>query len=367
MRTYNRRFVNSRMQSVADQSIEFKNGIIWSIDTTQHECGVRLLGSTDIIMATFPPSRMITPNWIQLGSPVQLRHPAGLKNALEITGPGQVIPTPTTGTYIPAYPASSLPDVILSGCDITEIPLEPQMGILIQTGAVRIGGATVDIDQIKMESTYYKMDMGGKINQVAAAIEIASAPTAIDNCRFDMFVVGTDAIIDSLTGTTFLTTAATAVVPDLPADHIELGRVFIPSGKTIIRNSDLNIVWAPARAQSLAISADDTDLSSAETTAAITVQVLDQFNNAFIKNEGLGWRIELEIINGTGSVSSTEGNSTSLIAAYAGSSAEYTFTYERLGTTADVSPVFTARLTAPSITKNFVILLRNSSGEIMTT
>ena len=87
MRTYNRQFLNKNMKSVAEQSIELQNGIIWTVDTTEHNCGVKLLGSTDIINIDFPPSWQVVPSWIQQGAPVQMSHRYGFKNKLEIIGP----------------------------------------------------------------------------------------------------------------------------------------------------------------------------------------------------------------------------------------------------------------------------------------
>lgn len=354
------------MKSIAVQSIETKNAIIWSINTTARTCGVRMQGSSNTLTARFPPSWSVLPSWVQSGNPVQIHYKSGLRYDLELTGPGQIIPTPTTGNFSPSAAASDLPDGILSGCAISEIPLEPQMGVLIQTGAVRINGSTIDIDAIKMDSTYYKMDMGGKFNDVAAAIQINTAPTEAGNCRYDLFVAGTDGIIDYHVGTTFQSTAATATILSIPADHIRIGTVLIPCDKSKIRNSDINVEWSSAVPNTLLITADTTELSSTQSTAAITVTVKDNFGNNIIKDSGQGWRIELEIINGTGSITSTEGASTSLIGAYLGSSASYDFSYTREGTAIDISPIFITRLVAPLIQNNFSLTLKDSSGDIMT-
>jgi hypothetical protein len=96
------------------------------------------------------------------------------------------------------------------------------------------------------------------------------------------------------------------------------------------------------------------------------MKVVDRFENALIKDSGFGWRLELEIVNGSGSIESTEGSSTSIIRAYAGTtSATYTFSYTK--TTADISPILTGRVIGYNVSKNFSLTLRNSSGEIITT
>lgn len=354
------------MGQIASRSLEMKEGIIWSIDTTARNCGIRIIGSTDSLKATFPPSWSIVPSWVQLGCPVQMRYRGGFRNALEIVGPGQTIPTPAAGNYSPTPDATSLPDQILSGCQITEIPLIPQMAVMIHTGVIRIGGSTITIDAIKADSTFFKMDMGGNLNDVAAVIPINTAPTDISDIRYDIFAAGVDGVIDYLAGTTFKATATAETLPSVAADHLEIGRVLISAEKTILRNKDVNAYWSPVGAHALSIAADSTNLLYNESTAAITVTVLDRYEHALIKDAGYGWRIELEIINGTGSIASSETTSTSVAGAYAGASAGYTFSYTRDGTAADISPLFAARLIAPAIENRFTITLRDSSGDIMT-
>ena len=355
------------MKNVAEQSLELQNGIIWSINATAHNCGVKLLGSTDIINVDFPPSWMVVPNWVQLGCPVQMAHRYGFRNTLEIIGPGHIIPAQTTGDNQPVLDPSVLPDRVLSGCVVNELELIPQMAVMVQTGSVRIGGSTVVIDSIKMDTTVYKMDMGGKMNNVAAISTIAARPALPSYLRYDILSVGTDAVIDITKGASFKSSASTATISTLSQAHIELGRILLsaPATTTTIHDSDINRVYTSAIPQRLDVSANDTDLSATQTTAAITVEVRDQYQNALIKQVGKGWQMELEITAGSGSVASTAGSSTASIKAYTGSSAAYTFTYTR--TTADASPMFAAKLIAPTLENAYGITIRTSDGEIATT
>lgn len=341
MRTYNRKFVNKEMKNVAEQSIELQNGIIWTVDTTEHNCGVKLLGSTDIINIDFPPSWQVVPAWIQQGAPVQMSHRYGFKNTLEIIGPGHIIPAQTTGNNTPTLDNSLLPDRILSGCIVQEVYLSPNMSVNIGSGVVRIGGDTVSVTGINATMTF--------------------APGSVSNCRYDMFVVGTDAVIDLITGTTFRASATAAIVPDVPDAHIELDRVLVHYKSTVITDNDIGRAYTKAAPQTIHISADDDDLASAQTTAAITAEVRDQYQNALLPpNTTVGWDMELEVLGSAGSVSSTAGTSTATIGAVTGSSAGYTFTFTKAGSTVDIPAMFTARLTTISIENSFGIIVRAS-------
>ena len=366
MKTYHRRFIETQSKKISQKSLEYHNGIIWSIDTTEHQCGVKIIGSTESLTIPFPPSWQVVPSWVQLGSPIQIRNRAGIRNALEITGPGHVIPSPEEGDFIPDVNVN-LEDIILSGCEINELEPDPIMGVVVHTGSVRINGSTIELEALKMDSTVLKMDMGDYyMNDIAAVTTLSAAPGNASNARFDMFSAGTDGIVDLSTGTTFLVTNASATIPATATNHIRLGKILIACGTTAIRECLINAEWSSVYAHALNISIDDTDLLSVETTAAVTVQVRDQYNNALVRS-GKGWRLELEIAHGNGYVVSTEGTSTSLIGAYAGSSAEYVFTYKRLDVSTDITPTLRARLINPLIEKDDRILLRDSSGEVMTT
>jgi len=215
------------------------------------------------------------------------------------------------------------------------------MTVSIDSGIVRIGGDTVSV--------------------TAASASVTAAPSSVNNIRYDMFVVGTDAVIDLITGTTFRASATAATIPALPEAHIELSRILVHYGQTAIDDNDIDRSWSIAAPQIIALSADDTDLSSAQTTAAIRAEVQDQYQNALPPaNTTSGWAMELEVLSGAGSVSSTAGTSTASIAAQTGSSAGYTFTFVKAGSTVDIPAIFTARLTTISMENSFGITVRAS-------
>ena len=340
MRTYNRQFLNKDMKSVAQQSIELQNGIIWTVDTTEHSCGVKLLGSTDIINIDFPPSWQVVPAWIQQGSPVQMSHRYGFKNTLEIIGPGHIIPA-QTGDNTPYLNPSTLTNRVMSGCLVKEVYLSPAMSVNISSGIVRIGGDTVSLTGV--------------------TATVTPSPTAVNVLRYDMFVAGTDAVIDLVTGTTFKSSATVATLPTLPEAHIELDSILVHYGASAIVDNDIGRAYTKAAPQTIHISADDDDLASAQATAAITAEVRDQYQNALPPpNTTVGWDMELEVLGSAGSVSSTAGTSTATIGAVTGSSAGYTFTFIKAGSTVDVPAIFTARLTTISMENSFGMIVRAS-------
>jgi len=364
MRTYNKRFLTSNIKKISEKNLEIKSGIVWSISTANKYCMIKIQGSTDQIKAWYPASWGTLPGWVKIGAPVQMRHRLGLRGSMEIFAQGQILPIDSLNPTLP-----TADDRIIEGCKIGSIPNEPQMMALIHTGVVRIGGSTITIDAIKMSATCnYRMGMGGRMNDVAAISTIAVAPSCVSNLRYDLFQVGADAVIDLITGTTFRNTATAATISSVTTDHVEIGRILIPYGKTQILNKDANVEWIVGKGIFLNTTWDNNDLSAIQTTAAITIKVIDQYGLDINRDQGSGWRMELEIAQGTGSVSSTEGSSTSLIGANTGTTSNsYTFTYTRLGTALDISPILTAKaISNYDIESDIMILLRDSSNNIIT-
>jgi len=341
MKTYNRQFINKDIKSVAEQSLELHNGIIWSINSTAYNCGVKVLGSTDIIQVDFPPSWMVIPNWVQLGCPVQMSHRNGFRNTLEIIGPGHIIPAQKIGENTPYANPSTLTNRVLSGCVVSEVSLVSEMSVDIDSGVVRIGGDTVSVTSVNTT--------------------ITAAPASVNNCRYDLIAVGTDAAIDLITGTTFRSSATAATIPDLPEAHFELARILIHYGQTAINDNDIDRVWSKAVPHVIDISANNTDLSSAVSTASITAEVRDQYQNPVLEGSSAGWAMELEVLSGAGSISSTAGTSTAVIDAQTGSSAGYIFHFIIIDTTVDTPAIFTARLTTILVENSFGITIRTSN------
>lgn len=359
-RIYNRRFIKKKIQK---QTVsETKDGVIFSVDSTDRYCMVRVQGSTNEIRAFYPETWYKTPYWVKKSVPVVIRQMGGRKDKFEIQGLGQIIPSEVAGSITPTMDRPD--DGPTSGCEIIQIPNDPQMGVLVKVGGYRINNTTYTLDAMKCETTYYKMNMGGKISEIAAALEIDPASSTNTEFRYDLIVVGDDEVVDVVKGTTFTTAES---IPSVPTSHVELGRILIYPNMSAIYNNDIDRLFLVKDPKFLTIAIDDDDLAWAETETTITVTVKDQYYNDVIKG-GYGWYMKLEITDGNGSVGSTEeGSSTSVIGVHCGTSASCKFTYTRDQASTDISPKFKVTLETEFPVVDYTnLILRDSSGDIMT-
>lgn len=360
VKLYGKKFLKNEMRKTVEEKTETRDGICWNVLSTDRIVQVKLQDSTELIYAQYPVAWKVTPTWLKPRAPIRLVHRTGLRNRIEVVGLGQVVPTPIAGGS--TFPSLANPgDGVLSGCEVIGIPNESKMQAMIKTGEYQISGSTYSIAQISMESSFYAMGSGGKMGDVAGVVSITSA--AVGEYRQDLVVVGTDGVIDVVTGTTFSTAQ---VVPDVPSGHVELGRILVAGGVDEITGAEINKDWVAPQPAGLTITITDDDLSSTETETDITVGVTDQFGNDILK-DGLGWYITMEFSDGNGSIESTAGISTSVIGSHTGATSnECVFTYTRGQTTADESPVLTVTLHADLAIESLAqVTLRNSSDEIM--
>lgn len=348
------------MQQAAQDRVESRDALVIAIDSTARTCQVRIQNSTDLITAYYPEGWQRTPFWLKKNAPVRITHRGGLRGRVELSGLGQVVITPLSGSTFVTVDTPE--DSVLSGCQVTQIPNESQMKIMVKTGVFRIDGTTYTRSEIKMESDAYKMDMGGKMGDIAGVSTIAAAPA--DGYRKDRVVIGPDNVIGVVTGTTFSTAE---IVPDIPSSSIELGSVLIYSSMTGIENQDINKIFTPPEAALMSISISASQISSAESTASISVSVMDQYGNAILRG-GEGWYITIEFSDGNGILNSTgDGDSTQTVGGFTGAASnQISFGYTMDTSTTPSSPVILATLHSDyALNEIESLILLNSSGEIL--
>ena len=257
-------------------------------------------------------------------------------------------------------------DTILTGINVIACPTDPQMVVLVKIGTYRINGNDLTRGAIKQsEGAEFAMSMGGIVGEISGAIAIDAAP-AIGTFRIDLIVIGTNTTIDYIKGSDFTTTA---VVPDLPADHAECGRVLIYGDMTEVTTGDINRSFTTPTASEITMTIADDDLGWSEPTTAVTLSVFDQYGNS-IKSAGIGWYLTLEIASGNGEVySAEEGSSPTKIGQHIGDAThEYAFTYTRgLNDPGDVSPSLKGEVITPYTYNCWgYITLRDVAGDPMT-
>jgi hypothetical protein len=351
------------MDQVAGNALEMKNSIIWDVVSTGRYCNCKILGSTVNVRAYYPESWAKTPYWVQRGQPALIRFPTGFHSRIEIFTEGQIIPSPASTLY--QFPESTTPiNLITSGCELLQIPNVEQMAVLVKTGKVRIGGDTVDLEAIPANDTNnYYCGMGGACGEVHQVCTITAAPSCVGDYRYDILQVGTDAVVDVLTGTTFRTAD---VKSSAESGHVVLADVLLHYGMTEIENMDINRTWSYEEHYHLDATWTDRFLDWDELSSTITIEVLDSYGNP-INKAGYGWYITLELTAGTGSLESTDGTSTSIVFGYTGKNKNsIDFIYHREQATDNVSPILKAQLEENFIVNRSIYLtLYSSAGTVM--
>ncbi len=362
MRLYGKRFLKNTLRSAAYARNDFRDAIVWEINSSQRYARVKIQGTNELIVAWYPDAWGYTLDWLSEGRAVKIAHTCGTVGRIEIVGKGYYIPSPVSGTTLPPIAAGS--DCVLTGCALRAIPNGARMAVQVLTGTYRISGTMYTLGEIPMlYGDAFKMGDGGVMGEVAGVVAINAAPSA-GSFRYEMVCVGADGVIDYVPGTA----AATPVKPPLPGSHVQIGMyILIPGGATEITGADIGREHQAPVPATVTVTPADADLAWSELSTTITVQVLDQYGNG-IGQVGSGWYITLEIAAGNGTVSAAEeGSSTSRIGMHAGANQnQATFTYTRDQLATDESPVFEAVLEINYALSGFTrIVLRDEAGNVM--
>lgn len=340
MRLYGKKFLKQRISSQVQQKQESRDAILWDVLSVQRLCRVKVQGSNELIVAHYPENWEVTPNWLKPGNAVKIMHTQGVRGRIELIGHGQCIPTPVSGEASPTIVTS--PDVVLTGCSISQCPNLPRMVVIVYVGTYRIEDVVYTLGPISMlYGDNFQVGDGGQIEQIAGAIAISAAP-ATGYYRYDMISVGTNGILDYKTGVPAL---SSPVKPILDPYHVLCGNyILVPYGRTAIAQELVGMIWSTPKPTSIVMTIADNDLAFGENSTTVKVEVFDQYGNA-LTTTGYGWYITLEIIAGNGYVSSTEeGESTTKIGSHTGANSSYTFGYRRDGGPGDMGPALKAIL-----------------------
>ncbi len=366
MRLYGKKLIQKSVRDRIRHTRETKDAILWEHVPSQRLCRVKVQGSNDLVTAYYPEGWQTTPFWLKKGAPVRIVHKEGYRGRIELVSLGQTIPVSIAGDSYPEPDTGD--DTVLTGCEVIQIPNDPQMAVLIKTGTYQIDGTEYTLGPIKMgsASSDYMCGMGGAMNEIAGIITLSTAPPS-GYYRYDLIVVGDDGVIDYVEGTAFIETG-TASIPDTPTDHVLLGKILLYPGMTQVLDKDIDQLFTVPAPSILDITLSDDDLAWAELTSTITVKILNQYERA-IYEPAYGWYITIEFLSGNGTLNSAEeGDSLVKVGGHTGALYNsYSFTYTRDQDPGDISPVFLATLEISySLTQQFLITLRDAGGAIMT-
>jgi hypothetical protein len=358
---YNRQYIKKVIARKLKGISETKDAVLWSVDSTNKTCYVKIQGTEKLIKAYYPEGWQVTPFWLKPRAPVRILHRGGSRGKVEVIGIGQT--TPTLVTSVPIPPEE---DVVLSGCEVVEIPNDPQMAVMVLVGTFQINTVQYDLLPIAMSDTSnFFLGMGGYIDTIAAVVTINTAPTPPQK-RYDRIVIGEDSVVEVVEGVA----AEDPLIPAIPDDHISLGTVLVIGNRTVIRSFDINALLTDILPQQLVVTIADDELAWGEMSTTIVVQVLGQYGNSIV-TEYPGWYITIEFLSGNGTLyTDEEGSSTTIIGSHSGGEVPLgdrcTFLYTRDGLVSDVSPVFIITLeTNHVVTNNATITLLDAVGDPM--
>jgi hypothetical protein len=357
MRLYGKRFVKQRVNELIGRKKELYEGVLWSVDTTTQTCRVKIQGSNTQIVAHYPRNLDEIPSWLRAGNSVRLAYRSGIRGYIEVAGPGRAIPTPVSGSALPD--TSGLSDGIVSGLIVTAVD-PPVDGVLVSAGTYRIDGTVYS--SVGYTGSYIVMDdpapmVMGQTPYVPMGTQylLASAAPASGLFRYDAYVIGTNGVIDYITG---VEVASNPAKPSVPASHVLLAYILRVGGDTSITTERIYATWTTPVPTGLTVTAVDEfpwDEEDDFPETDVKVDITNQYGTAI--SNATGWTMKLTMIVGTGQVWSgdTGYNATEVSQSLVGVST-YTFKYQRNQTVTEINPYLQVTLESPTNIFTFLII-----------
>jgi hypothetical protein len=351
-----------------------RDAVIWSVDTSNFYCLVKVQGSATTIKAHYPRNWRVTPTWLKPGNAVRIRHRSGVQGYIELVGHGRAIPTPVEGDALP-IPGSQA-DGIITGMNILEYD-GGGMNIIVEDGTYRIDGVVyvftagvtgyvvMDDPAPMIMGSGLVMGWGGGVTPVV----IDAAPAA-GYGRYDALVIASDGTVDVIKGTAS-SLATEPPLPSVPSNHILIGYLFIHSGMTSIPANAIGVMWTAPRAVEVVATSTwktangtfEMPWSAVDDTpeGTITLTTKDQYGN----NKSVSATMTITLLIGTGGVAASCGGGGfgSSASKAIGYSASFCYQRNQLATP-EFSPVFQIDISGyPSLTTIIPLILLDVSGD----
>lgn len=342
MRTNSNRFVRKIVDRRIKSRKETKDCIIWEVLPLQKLARVRIQGSSKDIYASYPISWEETPPWLKKGNIAKINFTGGLRGRIELVGSGHLRPTPYDGSD--ATPAAGVSnDDLLTGGLANPIPLNPRMAVYIRTGTYRINGVTYVLGPMTMGvgDTHY---LGDGIPMGIAAAVVNIDAVADGYYRYDLICVGVDGVVDVVKGVPAASGTA-PVLPTLPADHVQLGRVFVYPGMTAVTANELSTYYTPPVVTNLIMTVHSYNYTHTAIGQPHIIEVYcetkDQYGNDIRITGPL--TLSFEYLSGAGSIytdeEATDEKSTRIYTHLSPSSYRGMVYYLSVGTTLETVPI----------------------------
>jgi hypothetical protein len=353
MRLYGGRMIRNKLRQQVEAQREVRDAIVFSVDTTNRSCMVKIQGSDRQIEAHFQENWRAIPEYLKLGNAVRICQ-GGSKGRIEVVGHGFVIPIAVPGgTVTPPAPIPG--DAILSGIRIKAAD-PANMQVMVATGTYRIGGiiytlGPIEMDRIDIEMDRYDIEIDG-------TADVLTFGAASSYFRYDIIVIGADGDAHIVSGTQV---SSDPVIPTAPAGHVIAGWVLIYPGMTVITQADINCSYTSPTFVEMRVSVADQDLAITELSTLISIAMLDQYGQAY---SGL-YSLTITFLRGNGTLS------------YGGSSSGSSLSFTFIGTAAaiiytrdgndpgDQSPTFLLDETAKKHSSAIHINVYGTAGNLL--
>ncbi|MCK9597684.1 MAG: hypothetical protein M0R06_01510 [Sphaerochaeta sp.] len=355
MRLYGGKIIRRNLDRRISESREFRDGIVWDVNTAERYCRVKIQGSDTYVKAFYPENWESTPQFLKPGNVVRIAHPGGNKARIEVVGHGFLLPTAVPGGSGSPTPATA-GDAVITDCTLS--PSSPVgMSVIVAPGTYRISGVIYTLFGMVMDRSDLVMDQSGLIMDEVGGTAVFDAASG-SLFRYDTVCVGSDGVIDVVKGTNFAETVDPIPSPPLPsADHVSLGWVLIYPNMTEVTTADINRVFTEPTASELRITIGDQNLAWGESTTMVTVAVYDQYGN-YKTRGGAGYHVDVDWQSGNGTLNGETGDF-SFYMTYIKN-----MIYTRGGLDTDVSPTFYFEESEVGLGNGAYILLWSDVGEL---
>lgn len=252
-RLYSKRIGKHKVDNRVRQKVEERDAIIWTVDSENDIVYLKIQGSDTLVRAYYHQVIHTFPGYLKAGAAAMIRFRRGTKGIVDVIGTGRAVPTPVgEGSVMPPI---SLADMVISGMEVTAT--DPySMSVQVASGVYRINNVLYTF--AGTANFFYTMHspapllmgtdnvtMGGQYYTVT----IPAAPSTSPYGRIDILVIGTDQVVEVVSGTEVNLSTTEPIMPTIPANHILLGWILIKYGDTYVTSSMINAAYgAPTAA-----------------------------------------------------------------------------------------------------------------------
>lgn len=254
---YSKRVGRHSIDNRVRKRVEERDAIIWTIDAENDIVYLKIQGSDTLVRAYYHQVIHTFPGYLKAGAAAMIRFRQGTKGIVDVIGTGRAVPSPVgEGSVMPPI---SLADMIISGMEVTAT--DPYtMSVAVASGVYRISNVLYTF--AGTSNFYYTMHspppllMGTDdvtMGPQYYTVTIPAAPSTSPYGRIDILVIGTDQVIDVISGTEVNLSTTEPTMPTVPANHILVAWVFVRYGNTYVTNSMINAAYQTPAAASMHI------------------------------------------------------------------------------------------------------------------